>query len=151
MDQGWRMVLRRLYEEDLERRYFRFRDVDIDRTHPLFEEIGSLSVSEFQGAVRFLDRNGLIEDIGEGNYRLTRKGFEVARDSEFRETQSMTNTRIASFTFIIAMVEVISMITTISTTDQLTSAIALSLLLLLLTALTLTTFFKPSLIQKLGG
>lgn len=148
MDQNWKVVLRTLYELDLERKYYRLRDQDIDTTHPLLERIGSLSVAEFQGAVRFLDRNGLIENSGEGVYQLTQKGFEVARDSEFREAQNDTNTRIALFTFIIAMVEIVNISTTISEAGP-SSGRILGIVAIMLTLLTVASLFRPGPFQKL--
>jgi len=149
MDQNWKAVLRALYEEDLERSYYQLRDQDIDGTHPLFEKIGSLSLREFQGAVRFLDRNDLIENAGEGTYQLTRKGFEVARDSEFRDTQNHTNTRIAWFTFIIAIVEIVNISTTISASGQASGGV-LAVVAILLTFLAVASLFKPDTLQNFG-
>ncbi|MDB2253051.1 hypothetical protein PM033_14990 [Halorubrum ezzemoulense] len=150
MDQNWKVVLRLLYEKDLQRNHYRLRDLDIDETHPLVELTRSLSLSEFQGAVRFLDRNGLIEDVGEGTFQLTQKGFEVARDSEFRDTQNNTNTRIGWLTFIIAVVEIVNISTIIPERGPTTSAI-LGVVAILLTLLAVSTLIKPNALRKLGG
>jgi hypothetical protein len=149
MNQNWKIVLEMLYEKDLERRYYRLRDLDIDETHPLFVKTPSLSLSEFQGAVRFLDRNGLIEDTGEGTFQLTKKGFDVARDAEFREGQNITNTRIAWLTFVIATVEIVS-IMTITPGRGLVSTGLLGLMAILLALLAALSLFKPNTLQKFG-
>lgn len=61
-----------------------------------------LSESETRSALSFLGRQGLIEDAGDGQIQLTDKGFDVARDEEYRRTQARTNNRIYLLTFVLA-------------------------------------------------
>lgn len=111
----------------------------------------SITVGELQGAVRFLDRNDLIEAKGEGGYRLTQKGFDVARELEQNDLQSMTNTRMAWFTFLIAIVEIASLSTLIASETELSSKVALGLMAVALTFLAVVSLFRPKLMQKVGN
>jgi hypothetical protein len=151
MKHNWRILLKKMYEKGRENRFYQMRETDVDDSHPLMEEIPELTAEEFNSAVNFLLRNDLIDGNEEGVFALTTKGFEVARDIEQSRLQNQTNTQIAWFTLIIALVEIVS-ITRLITVDQGRSAnIALGVIAITLTGLAVASIFKPDLMHKVSG
>lgn len=73
------------------------------------EEHVDVSADSFDDAVGFLDRHGLISESTDG-YRLTEKGFDVARDREMQLSQLETNMHLAVFTFVLTLAIVVQTI-----------------------------------------
>jgi len=102
METNWTKLLNCLYTHEDTREYFRRGDKGITPDHPLVEAI-ELSPREIKDALSFLETHGLIEEDGTDTLKLTKKGFEVAREREVQEAQLRIDRRIGWLTAVLAV------------------------------------------------
>lgn len=124
MNQNWTELLHFLYVNDTNWQYFSKAGSPIDATHPIVEET-DLSVADAQSALSFLERQGLIEDGGSGQIQLTEKGFNVARDEEYRRTQVKSNNRVYLLTFVLAGTAVLDTLSIFTLPDGVKETVAI--------------------------
>lgn len=109
MEPNWAKVLVELYRHDTKSSFFDLRDSELDTRHPLVKKM-DLNVREVRDSVRFLDRNGLIEEEGEGIYRLTPSGFEVARNHRMDQSSMTNGRRLGMFSFVLAISSIVQLL-----------------------------------------
>lgn len=84
---------------------FIYRNEGDPHTAELKEHL-AVSDAVLMDAIEFLERHQLVESIDDG-YRLTEKGFDVARDREMQLSQLETNMHLAVFTFMLTLAIVV--------------------------------------------
>lgn len=106
---NWEILLEYIYEHDDNWEYYAKGDTGINSTHP-FVKNTSLNPSEAKAGYSFITRHDLIEESHDGFVQLSKKGFEVIRDQEFKQTQNRTSRGIVVFTEMLILITAVQII-----------------------------------------